>query len=404
MVTPKFAMAAEAVDLKLEAKSAILIEAGTGQVLYEFNPDVALPPASMSKMMTEYLAMEAVKSGKRKWEDMVTTSQYASDVIGSGGLLALNEQATLRDMFSAMSIYSSNDASVAIAEFIGNTEENFAKMMNEKAKQFGLSEQAHFINATGLSRADLGKYAPQELQGETLLTARDAAIIAYNIIKDFPEILETTKIPSKKFREKDLSPMINWNWMLAGNKDNANLKKYSYEGLDGLKTGSTDDAGYCFTGTAERNGVRLISVVMGTKTEPKRFEETRKVLDYGFTNFETKQVLAANSEIDSLKVVNVNKGIELQVGVVTEGAISLIARKGAAPEEFKVTAAAIDETKRVAPITKGDIMGTATVTYQGIEKTTNLIAAADVVKASWFRLLFRAIGTFFTDLLAGAKG
>jgi D-alanyl-D-alanine carboxypeptidase (penicillin-binding protein 5/6) len=404
LVPSKLVMAEDPVDLKLDAKSAILIEAATGQVLYELNPDTALPPASMSKMMTEYLAMEAVKSGKRKWEDMVTTSQYAADVIGSGGLLAYKEQVTLKDMFSAMSIYSANDASVAIAEFIGDTEENFAKMMNAKAKQFGLSEQAHFINATGLSRADLGKYAPTELQGETLLTARDAAIIAYNIVKDYPEILETTKIPSKKFREKDKTPMINWNWMLEGNKDNVNLKKYSYVGLDGLKTGSTDDAGYCFTGTAERNGVRLISVVMGTKTEPKRFEETRKVLDYGFNNFETKQVLTANSEIDSLKTVNISKGLEFQVGVVTEGAISLIAKKGAAPEEFKITAEAIDESKRIAPITKGDVLGTVKVNYQGIEKMTNLIAAADVAKAGWFRLLFRSIGAFFTDLLAGTKG
>jgi D-alanyl-D-alanine carboxypeptidase (penicillin-binding protein 5/6) len=397
-------MAAEAVDLKLDAKSAILLDAATGQILYEFNSDTALPPASMSKMMTEYLVMESVKSGKHKLDDMVPTSQYAADVIGSGDLLAFKEQVSLRDMFSAMSIYSANDASVALAEFIsGSTEEDFAKMMNEKAKQFGLSDQAHFINATGLSRADLGKYAPKELQGETMLTAKDAALIAYNLIKDYPEILETTKIPSKKFREKDKTPMINWNWMLEGNKDNTNFKKYAYPGLDGLKTGSTDDAGYCFTGTAVRNGVRLISVVMGTPKEPKRFEETRKVLDYGFNNFEKKQVLAANSEIDSLKVVNIKKGIELQVGLATQEEVSLVAKKGAAPEEFKITAAAVDESKLVAPITKGDVLGTVKVNYQGYEKTTNLIATADVVQASWFRLMFRAIGSFFSDMLAGAK-
>jgi D-alanyl-D-alanine carboxypeptidase (penicillin-binding protein 5/6) len=396
------AMAEDAPDLKLEAKSAILIEASSGQVLYKSNEDVPLPPASMAKMMTEYLTMEAVKSGKFKWEDMVSTSQYAADVIGSGGLLAYKEQATMADMFAAMSIYSANDASVALAEKIGDTEENFAKMMNEKAKQFGLSESANFISATGLSRADLGKYAPKELQGETLLTAKDAALIAYNIIKDHKEILDNTKIPSKKFREKDKAPMINWNWMLAGNKDNPNFKKYAYEGLDGLKTGSTDDAGYCFTGTAERNGVRLISVVMGTKTEPKRFEETRKLLDYGFNNFETKQVLTAKQEIDSLKMINIKKGVEQQVGVVTQTGVSIIAKKGAAPEEFKVTAAALDETKLVAPITKGDVLGTAKVTYQGQEKVTNLIAAEDVAKASWFRLMFRGIGDFFKDILAGA--
>ncbi|MDF2961305.1 MAG: peptidase [Paenibacillus sp.] len=403
VIQPKAVMAADSPDLKLEVKSAILIEASTGQVLYANNADAALPPASMAKMMTEYLVVEAVKNGKIKWEDMVTTSQYAADVIGSGGLLAFKEQATVRDMFSAMSIYSANDASVALAEFIGGTEENFAKMMNEKAKQMGLSDQAHFINATGLSRADLGKYAPKELQGETLLSAKDAALIAYHIIKDHKEILETTKIPSKKFREKDKAPMINWNWMLEANKDNVNFKKYAYPGLDGLKTGSTDDAGYCFTGTAERNGFRLISVVMGTPTEPKRFEETRKVLDYGFNNFEMKQVLTAKAEIDSLKVVNIKKGVATQVPVVTQTGITFVAKKGATPEQFVITAAPAEESKLVAPVAKGDVLGTVKVTYEGTEKTANLIANEDVEKGSWFRLFFRAIGNFFVDMISGAK-
>lgn len=310
LVQPTPVQAADTpVDLKLNANSAILMEASTGQILYEYNADKALPPASMAKMMTEYLVMEAIKSGKIDKTTMVTTSKYASEVIGSQILLAEGEQATVDDMFSALSIYSANDAAVALAEHIGGTEENFAKMMNEKAKEFGLSEQAHFINATGLGRADLGKYAPQNLQGETLLSARDAAIIAYNILKDHKEVLEYTKIPAKKFRERDTTPMINWNWMLWDNRNTTNFKRYAYEGLDGLKTGSTNEAGYCFTGTAERNGMRLISVVMGTETEPSRFEETRKVLDYGFTNFELKQVLGAKAEIDSMKTVNIKKKV-----------------------------------------------------------------------------------------------
>ncbi|OXM83344.1 D-alanyl-D-alanine carboxypeptidase [Paenibacillus rigui] len=403
-IQPNKAEAAEAVDLKLDVKSAILIEASTGQVLYENNADAALPPASMAKMMTEYLVMEAVKSGKIKWEDMVQVSQYSADVIGSGDLLAVGEQYTVKDLFGAMSIYSANDASVALAEFIaGGSEENFAKMMNEKAKEMGLSNQAHFISSTGLSRVDLGKYAPKGIEGETLLTAKDAAIIAYNILKDHKEVLDFTKQPSKKFREKDKAPMINWNWMLEGNKDNVNFKKYAYPGLDGLKTGSTDDAGYCFTGTAERNGMRLISVVMGTKTEPKRFEETRKVLDYGFNNFEMKQVLTAKAEIDSLKTVNIKKGVETQVPVVTQTGLSIVAKKGATPDQFVITAEPADESKLVAPIAKGAVVGTVKVTYQGTEKTANLIANEDVEKGSWFRLFFRAIKDFFVDTISGKK-
>ncbi|WP_239630555.1 D-alanyl-D-alanine carboxypeptidase family protein [Paenibacillus sp. H1-7] len=400
---PKAAVAAEQVDLKLNVKSAILMDAASGQILFEDRADTPLPPASMAKMMTEYLTMEAVKSGKFSWDEMVTTSQNAADVIGSGGLLALNEQVSMKDMFAAMSIYSANDASVALAEKIAGSEEEFAKMMNAKAKEFGLSEQAHFINATGLSRADMGKYAPKELQGETLLTARDAAIIAYNILKDHKEVLEYTSIPSKKFREKDKTPMINWNWMLAGNKDNINFKKYAYEGLDGLKTGSTDDAGYCFTGTAERNGMRLISVVMGTPKEPTRFEETRKVLDYGFSNFESKPILTAKQEIDSLKTVNIKKGVATQVPVVTQTGVNFVVKKGATPDQFTITAQPVEESKLVAPIKSGDVLGTVKVTYQGTEKVANLIANEDVEKGSWFRLFFRAIKNFFVDMVTGAK-
>ncbi|MGG2197616.1 D-alanyl-D-alanine carboxypeptidase family protein [Paenibacillus validus] len=406
LVQPPQASAADTntADLQLNASSAILMEASTGQILYEYNADKALPPASMAKMMTEYLVMDAIESGKIKTTDMVNTTPAAADAIGSGQLLALNEQATVDNMFAAMSIYSSNDATVALAEAIAGSEESFAKMMNEKAKEFGLSPDAHFINSTGLSRADMGKYAPKELQGETLLSAKDAALIAYHLINDHKNLLEYTKTPARKFRETDKSPMINWNWMLADNKSNKNFAKYAYEGLDGLKTGHTDEAGYCFTGTAERNGMRLISVVMGTgPKEEARFIETRKVLDYGFNNFAPKQVLTAKAEIDSLKTVNIKKGVQLEVPVVTQTGLTLIAKKGTPDDQFKVTAQALDESKLTAPIEKGQVVGTAKVTYEGKEYNVNLITTEEVEKAGWFRLFFRAIKQFFIDTLSGAK-
>ncbi|MCY9666895.1 D-alanyl-D-alanine carboxypeptidase [Paenibacillus alginolyticus] len=388
---------------KVAAKSAIIMEASTGAVLYEFNADEAFPPASMAKMMTEYLAMESIKEGKYKWDSPVTASKNAADVIGSGQLIAANETLTFKDMFNAMSIYSANDASVAFAELLGGTEENFAKMMNEKAKQLGMSDKAHFISATGLSRADL-KNPPTSIEGETKMTARDAGILAYNILKDHKEILEFTKIPSLKLRATDKTPMINWNWMLEGNQSNTNLKKYAYQGLDGLKTGSTDDAGYCFTGTAERNGMRLISVVMGTKTEPERFNETRKLLDYGFNNFEIKPFLNAKQEIDSLKFVNIKKGVQTQVPLVTKTGLTFVARKGAKDTDFKITAEPLEESKLVAPITKGDALGKVKVSYNGQDKTVDLIANDDVQKGSWIRLLFRSFTNFFSDMFKGIKG
>lgn len=402
MIKPESALAADTVDLKLEVKSAILMDAATGQILYELNADTALPPASMAKMMTEYLVMENIKSGKLTWDELVTTSKYAADVPGSGDLLANGEKLSVKSMFQAMSIYSGNDASVALAERIAGSEENFAKMMNDKAKELGLPT-AHFVTSTGLSKNDLKAFPPINLEGETLMSAKDAAMLAFRIINDHPEVLEFTKIPSLKLRERDKSPMINWNWMLEGNQSVTNFKKYAYQGLDGLKTGSTDEAGYCFTGTAVRNGMRLISVVMGTDSEPKRFEETRKLLDYGFNNFEKKDIIAAKAEIDTMKTVELKKGVKTSVPVVTESALSMVVKKGTTEDQIVKTAEPIEESKRVAPIKQGDVLGTVKVTYNGKDQSVNLVASEDVDKGSWIRLLFRAIKNFFVDLFSGIK-
>ncbi len=393
------AQAADPVDLKLDGKAAIVMEASTGQVLYDFNADELLPPASMSKMMTEYIVMETIKAGKIKWDDVVTTSRYAADVIGSGNLLAFQEKSTVKDLFGAMSIYSGNDATVALAEFVAGTEENFVKMMNDTAKKLGFNPKSQFINSTGLSRADLGKYQPTNTTGETMITARDAATLAYHILNEHKEVLEFSSIPAKKFRESDKEPMINWNWMLEGNKDSVNFKKFVYPGLDGLKTGHTVEAGYCFTGTAVKGGMRLITVIMSASSMEQRFLETRKLLDYGFNNFEMKPVLAAKSEIESLKNVHIKKGVKTQVPVVTENNVDFVVKKGETPQ-IEVTAAPNEEVK-AAPIHTGDALGKVTVKYAGMEKQVNLVASQDMEKGSWFRLFFRAIKNFFGDIFSG---
>ncbi|WP_367585045.1 D-alanyl-D-alanine carboxypeptidase family protein [Paenibacillus sp. FJAT-26967] len=397
------ALAAEG-EPELQVQSAILMEASTGQILFENNADKAYPPASMAKMMTEYLVMEAIQDGKLKWEDKVTASKYAADVIGSGQLIAEGEQLTVKDMFYAMSIYSSNDASVALAERIGGSEEGFSKMMNEKAKELGMSAEAHFINATGLSRADIKEMAPASIPGETMMSAKDAAILARSLINDHKEVLEYTKIPSKKLRESDKAPMINYNWMLEGNSSNINLKKFAYQGLDGLKTGHTNEAGYCFTGTAERNGMRLISVVMGAKTDPERFNQTRKVLDYGFTNFEFKTVAKAGTAIDAQKTVPITKGVELEAPAVLKNDVAFAVKKGTQDVKVETKVEAIAADKLVAPVKKDTKLGTATITYGKNTETVDLVAAEEMEKASWFRMLFRGIKNLFVDLFNGVKG
>lgn len=408
LLHPQVGAAADtAGEPKIDAKSAILMDAATGQVLYAMNADEALPPASMAKMMTEYLILDNIQKGKIKWEDTVQISEYSAFISNnkafSGIPKAKGDTYSVKDLFYALTIYSDNGAAIALAEAIASTEENFVKTMNDTAVSMGLSKGAHFIGTSGLDRVDLGKYAPASIPGETTFSASDAAMIAYHVLKEHKEILDFSKIVAKKFRATDKEPMINYNWMLEGNSDNINLKKYVYQGLDGLKTGHTDNAGYCFTGTAERNGTRYISVIMGAKTRDASFFETKKLLDYGFTNFETKQVVTAKSTIDSLATVPVKKGVETSVAVVTESNVSFIAKKGAKDEEFKREAQAIDESKIVAPIKQGQVLGTLTVTYNNKAQKINLVAAEDVKKASWWRLLFRGIRHFFADLFASIK-
>lgn len=392
-----------AVPLELEANSAILMDAATGQIIYEMNADVALPPASMAKMMTEYIVMEKINSGELKWDDMVTASRYAGNVIGSGGLLAEGDTHTVQDLFHSVTIYSGNDASVALAEKIAGTEENFAHMMNEKAREMGLSDEAHFINSTGLNRADIGEFAPQGIEGETLLSARDSALLAYHILKDHIEVLEFTKIPRKKFRETDTTEMTNWNWMLEGFQDSVSLKSYAYEGLDGLKTGHTQEAGYCFTGTAERDGIRLISVVMGTAGERQRFEETRKLLDYGFNNFEKLTVYDEGAELDELASVKMTKGVKTTVPAEAGSEFSLLVRKGEETEGIVKEAIPLPEEELIAPIAKGDKIGTLKVSYEEQEFSIDIVAAEDNEKAGWLRLFFRGIKDFFINLGTGIK-
>jgi len=388
--------------LGLQVYSAILIEAESGQVLYEYNADQPWEPASMVKMMTEYLVLEAISQGKIDWDSIVTITEKAASIKGSGQLLAQGHKYRVKDLFNQMSIYSSNDATVALAEFVGGTEEIFVDMMNQKAKEFGLSEYAHFSNATGLANEFYGKYAPNT-SGANMFTARDSAKIAQRLLQDHPEILEFSSKPQEYRREGDTSTelMNNWNRMLESWIPIGNLyaKLYAYEGLDGLKTGHTDTAGYNFTGTAERNGLRLISVVMKTENEDMRFGETRKLLDYGFNNFEKRTVITAKTEMEQLPSVKIKRGKALEVPLVTQSGLELVMKKDETNDVLEITAEPVDEELLVAPIKQGDVLGTLTVRYgKDVVHTINLVASEDVDKAGWFTLFFRAIGNFFKDI------
>ncbi len=391
---------------QLAVKSAVLLEPTTGQILYSFNSEEALPPASMTKMMTEYIVAEQVKEGKLSWDDMVTVKENAAEQIGSRVFLAQGEQYTVKQLYIAMAVGSANDATVALAELVGGTEQNFVKMMNDEAKRMGLPT-AYFANSTGLSIADMPEAYRPDSTKETVMSAMDAAILAKYIVDDHPDFSQFTTIPSYKLRDRDTDPIINYNWMLPANASNTYLKQFAYEGLDGMKTGHTSAAGQCFTGTAVRNGVRLISVVMGASTEATRFTETAKLLDYGFNNFEIKKTIPAKSTIDSAKTVSVKKGKQTSVPLVTDQDVNFVLPKdvtGAPSVTVNLT------TKELtAPVKSGTKVGTATYSYkvQGsntpIQRTVNLVTSQEVEKAGWFKLFMRAIGDFFHDLFGSVK-
>ncbi|KAA8787540.1 D-alanyl-D-alanine carboxypeptidase [Paenibacillus amylolyticus] len=406
--TPAKAVSIPSVDsLGLDVRSAVLMEASTGQILLSVDADKAMPPASMTKMMTEYIVAEQVKQGKFGWDTVVTVGKNAAKSIGSRIFLAEGDQHTVKDLYIAMAVGSANDATVALAEYVAGSEAEFVKLMNEEAKRMGMKD-THFINSTGLDRADMpAEFRPAE-DKETVMSALDAAILCRYIVRDHPDYKDFTTIQSYKFRPNDKAPIINYNWMLEANKNITNFKSYAYQGLDGMKTGHTSNAGNNFTGTAERNGMRLISVVMGTDSESARFRETKKVLDYGFDNFEVKQAVAGKSKVTGWETVPLKKGKETTVPVVTDNAVSFVVPKGTQNLNVTFKASVTEADKLVAPIKAGTKVGTVTYTYkaEGMEpqeKTVNLITAEEAEKGGWFRLFFRAIKDFFVDLFDGIK-
>lgn len=290
----------------------------------------------MTKMMTEYLLLDAIKAKRVKWDQTYTPSDYvyrlSQDRSLSNVPLRKDGQYTVRELYEAMAIYSANAATVAIAEIIAGSEKNFVRMMNEKGKELGLKDYK-FVNSTGLSNSDLKGFHPQgtSQDEENVMSARAMATLAYRLLKDHPEVLETASIPKKLFREgtDDEIRMDNWNWMLPG----LGLV-YGYEGVDGLKTGYTEFAGYCFTGTAKRNGVRLISVVMNAKnasgktTKEARFEETKKLFNYGFNQYSLQTLYPKGYQLKGKEKLPVAKGKEKEVRVKTGKKLSLLVRNG----------------------------------------------------------------------------
>lgn len=357
-------------DLKLaeSAKSAILIEASTGKILFEKNADEKLHPASMTKMMSMLLIIEAIKDGVINWDQVVTVSENASSMGGSQILLETGEKMSVRDLFKGVAIASGNDAVVALAETVAGSVNNFVGMMNKKAKELGLTN-TNFKNPHGLD--DANHYS----------SSRDMSIIARELVK-YKEVLDYTKIYEDYLRE-DTDRKI---WLVNTNR----LVRF-YDGVDGLKTGYTEDAGYCMTATAEKDGMRIIAVVMGEETSKIRNQEVSEMLDYAFAQYKVINMLKNKNTIGEYRVEN---GKDEYVLIVPKEEATMVKKKSDKDETLTYD---IKIKSLKAPLKVGDDVGTLTIKENGQKvKTVKLTVAKDVDRSNFGNLFLRNVKDMIT--------
>ena len=315
----------EDLNLAENAKSAILIEASTGEILYSKNANQRLAPASMTKMMSLIIIMENIENGNLKWNDIVVVSKNAAGMGGSQIFLEVNEMMTVEDLVKGICVASGNDATVALAEKIAGTEASFVKLMNDRAKKLGL-KNTNFVNSTGLDANN--HYS----------SAYDMAVIARELVKH-EKVLEFSSIYEDYLRNNSF-------WLVNTNKL---VKFYSY--IDGLKTGYTTEAGYCLTATGKKKNMRLISVVMGEETTEKRSSDTMAMLDYGFNMYNVATIVDKDKSLGKIKV---NLGKIEQVDIYARDNITVLNNSQKAKKNITYE---VKTDKIVAPVKVGDAIG-----------------------------------------------
>ena len=358
-------------DLISNARSGLLMEISTGNILYEKNIHEQVSVASMTKMMSQILILEAVESGKIKWEDKVKVSKNAADFGGSQIWLTAGEVMTVKDLMKGISMASANDATVALAEYIAGSEEEFVKMMNNKAKELGL-KNTNFVNSTGL---DVDNHYS---------SSYDLALIARHLLLEHPTILEFSKVYEDYLRVDTPNKF----WLVNTNK----LVRF-YEGADGLKTGHTDAAKYCMAVTSKRSDMRLLAVVLGEETAAIRNEETSKLLDYGFNNYKIQILKNKTDIIDEIKV---NKANQDKISIIPKNDVSILLKKNENQSEYSYETK-INELN--LPIKSGDTVGNLLVKDNNgkIVKEAELTVEKDISKISFIRLW----SNFIKDVITG---
>ena len=350
------------VDLALECKSAILMEAGTGKILYEQNAEEALPPASVTKVMTLLLVMEAIKEGRISLNDVVTTSERAASMGGSQIFLEEGEQMCVEDMVKSVVIASANDAACALAEYVSGSETSFVKRMNERARELGMNNTT-FENTNGLD----------DTAEKHLTSAKDIAIMSRELIKH-EKILQYSSIWMDTVRNG-----------LFGLTNTNRLVRF-YRGCTGLKTGSTSKAGFCVSATAERDGVSLICVIMGAESGDKRNAIAASLLDWGFANYGVYNYVP--EKMNDLKLKG---GVTDRIGIDAEDFSAVLEKEKISRIGYKIEIPeAVD-----APVKMGDKVGEIIFSCDGQELgRSSIIATSDAEKIGFFDLLCRMLAKF----------
>ena len=358
-----FPMKAQAMELDVDGKSALLMDVETGTVLYEKNAHEKLSPASVTKVMTMLLIMEAIDSGKIGWNDMVTASESAAAKGGSQIYLKVGEQMSVTDMLKSIAVSSANDCACAMAEHIAGSEGAFVDMMNRRAKELGMND-TNFVNCTGL---DDGEAAVNHKT-----SAYDIALMSRELLKNHPDI--------KKFTTIWMDTVRNGAFGLS----NTNKLVRFYSGCTGLKTGFTSGAGYCLSASAQRDGMELIAVVMGCETSNIRTAACKGMLDYGFANF-----ALVTPTLEDVPQVPVTLGTSDTVKLIPEGTAGLLIDK--AQKSSITTETSVEETVS-APVAKGQKLGTMTVkSGETVLTQIPLVAAEDIPRLTWWDLFLQVL-------------
>ena len=362
LLTGLLSTGVQAVDLEVPAKSALLMDAATGTILYENNAHEALAPASVTKVMTMLLIMEAIDEGRIRWEDMVSASENAAAKGGSQIFLKVGETMSVRDMVKSIAVSSANDCACAMAEHIAGSEAAFVDMMNAKAKELGM-EDTCFVNCTGL---DDGENAQAHKT-----SAHDIAVMSRELLKH-GQIKEFTTIWMDTVRDGTFG-LSNTNKMIR-----------FYSGATGLKTGFTSAAGYCLSATAQREDMELIAVVMGSETSQQRFNGCKSMLDYGFANF-----AVVTPQLTEDTTVPVKLGVTSAVTAVLSTQEPLLVNKG---QKSQISTQVELDPEVTAPVSKGQRLGTLSVfAADQLLKQIPLVAEEAVEKVTWGQMFIRLL-------------